>query len=69
MDEPLANMTSQNSPRFELGKNHHLLPYSILCAWPHGLHPNIILFQDSQVGSPKIPEIGTPMTLKAKNFL
>ncbi len=31
-------------------KSHHLPPYSILCVWPQGLHPNVILFWDSQVG-------------------
>ncbi len=46
-----------------------LPPYSIICAWPHGLHPNVILSQDSQVRSPKIPEIGTLMTLEAHKVL
>jgi hypothetical protein len=34
-----------------------------------GLHPNVILFRNSQVGSPKIPKIGTPYTLEGHNFL
>jgi hypothetical protein len=36
-------------------------PYSILCAWPRGQHPNVILSQDSQVGVlkfPKFPKLG-----------
>ncbi len=44
-------------------------PYSILYAWPWGLHPNVILSRDSQVGSPEILEIGTFATLQAPNFL
>jgi hypothetical protein len=34
-----------------------------------GLHPNVILFRDSQVESPEILEIVTPMILEAHNFL
>jgi hypothetical protein len=34
-----------------------------------GLHPNVILSQDSQVESPKIPKIGAPATLEAYNFI
>jgi len=44
-------------------------PYSILCAWPRGLHPNVILSRDSRVGSPEIFEFGTLTTLEAHNFL
>ncbi len=40
--------------------NHHLIPYSILCASPQGSHPNHILSQDSQVGVPKFPKLGLP---------
>jgi len=43
--------------------------YSILYAWPWGQHPNVILSRNSQVESSKIPEIGTPTTLEAHNFL
>jgi hypothetical protein len=32
------------------------------------MHPNVILFQDSQVGSPEILKIGTPTTLEAHNL-
>jgi hypothetical protein len=46
--------------------SHYLPHYSIFYAWPWGLQPNVILSQDSQVGS---PEIGTPVTLEAHNFL
>jgi len=38
--------------------NHHLLPYSILYASPRNPHPNDMLFQDSQVGVPKLPKLG-----------
>jgi hypothetical protein len=48
MDEPWAITNSQDSPWFGLRGNHHLPPYSILCAWPWGQHPNVILFWDSQ---------------------
>jgi hypothetical protein len=62
-------MDSQDLTRPELGGTYHLPPYNILCAWPRGQHPNVILSKDSQVGSPEILEIGTPKTLKAHNFL
>jgi hypothetical protein len=42
--------------------SHHLPPYSIIYAWPQGLHPNVILPWDSQVESLKIPKITTPAT-------
>jgi hypothetical protein len=41
-----------------LGGGHHLPPYSILCAFPRGPHPNGILSQDSQMGVPKFPKLG-----------
>jgi hypothetical protein len=50
--KPHAYTNSQDSPRPKFGGSHHLPPYSILCAWPQGLHPNVILSQDSQVGNP-----------------
>ncbi len=53
----------------DFGKRHHLPPYNILCAWPWGLHPNVILYRDSQVGNFKIPKIWTFATLEANNFL
>ncbi len=46
-DKSWANTDSQDSPRPIFGGNHHLLPYSILCAWPRGQHQNVILSQDS----------------------
>jgi len=58
MNQPRAYTNSQDLSRLEIGGNHHLLPYSILRMWPSGLHPNVILSQDFQVGSPKIFEIG-----------
>ncbi len=38
--------------------SHHLPPYNILCDQPLGLHPNVILSRDSQVGNLEIPQIG-----------
>jgi hypothetical protein len=69
MDEPWANMDSQDSPQPKLGGNHHLPLYSILCAWPQGQHPNVIL-SCSQVGIPKFSKLGLlqfwkPITLHA----
>jgi hypothetical protein len=58
MDEPRPYMDSQNSPQPELGGSHRFPPYIILCAWPQGLHPNVILHQDSQVGIPKFLKLG-----------
>jgi hypothetical protein len=69
MDEPQANTDSQELPWLELGGSHHLLPYSILCAWPHDQHPNVILSRDSQVGILKFPRLGPPTTLGAYNFV
>jgi len=62
-------MDSQDSPRPGLGGSHHLPLYIIFYAWPHGLHPNVILSWDSQGGSFEIPEIGIPIILEAHNFL
>ncbi len=53
-----ANSDSQDSPQPGLGGDHHLLPYSILCASPRGPHPNDILSLDSQMGVPKFPKLG-----------
>jgi hypothetical protein len=69
-DKSPANMDSQDSPPLGIGGNHHLLLYSILCAWPRDQHPNVILSQDSQVGIPKFPKLGLlwfwkPITLCA----
>ncbi len=58
MDEARANTDSQNSPRPGLEGSHHLPPYGILYAWPHGQHSNVILSRDSQVGVPKFPTLG-----------
>jgi hypothetical protein len=60
MDEPQANTNSQNSPQPELGRSHHLSPYSIFCAWPRGQHPNVILSRDSQVRVLKFLKLGLP---------
>jgi hypothetical protein len=42
-DEPRTNMDSRDSSWPGLGGSHHLPPYSIICAWPRGQHPNVIL--------------------------
>jgi hypothetical protein len=68
MDEPRAKTDSQDSSQPGLRGNHHLPPYSIFYAWSGGLHPNVILSRDSQVGNLEILEIGIPVTLEAYNF-
>jgi len=50
--------------------SHHLPPYSILCAFPWGSHPNGFLSRDSQVGLPKLlrlrlPQLWGAITLRA----
>jgi hypothetical protein len=61
-------MDSQDSPWPKLGGNHHFPFYNIICAWPWGLHPNVIFSQDSQVETPEIPKIRTPITVEVHNF-
>jgi hypothetical protein len=63
-NEPWANTDPQDSPRPKLGGSHHLPPYSILCAWPWGQHPNVTLFRDCQVGVPKFLKLGLPQLWK-----
>jgi len=55
--------------RLGLGGSHHLPVYDIIYAWPWGLHPNVILSWDSQVGNTEIFGIGFLATLEAHNFL
>jgi hypothetical protein len=55
-----GNSNSQDSSQPRLGGSHHLPPYSILCAFPQGPHPNGILYQDSQVGVLKFSSLGLP---------
>ncbi len=69
MDEPQAYTNSQDSPWPRLEGSHHLVPYSIFCAWLWACTQNVILFRDSQIESPKNLEIRTPVTLEAQNFL
>ncbi len=57
MNEPRAYTKSQYSPWPGLEGCHHFPPYIILCAWPQGLHPNVIFSWDS-----RLFEIGTPTT-------
>jgi hypothetical protein len=58
MDKPWINTDSQNSPRPKLGEKHYLLPYNILCAWPRGLHPNVICPRIPKLGVPKFSKLG-----------
>jgi hypothetical protein len=60
MDEPQAYTNSQNSPQFGLGGNHHLPPYSIICDWPQGLHPNVIFPRTPKLGILKFPKLWFP---------
>jgi hypothetical protein len=53
-----GNPDTEDSPRPELGGSHHLPPNSILCASPQGPHPNGFLSRDSQVGVPKLQQMG-----------
>jgi hypothetical protein len=46
MEEPWTTTDSQDSPWPGLGRNHHLPPYSRLCACPRDEHSNVILSQD-----------------------
>jgi len=36
------------------GRKHHSPPYSVFCAFPQGLHLNVIFPWDSEVGVPKL---------------
>jgi hypothetical protein len=58
MDEPRANVDSQNSLRLGLGGSHHLPPYSIFCASPRGQHPKCHFVPWFPSGSPKFPKLG-----------
>ncbi len=43
--------------------------YSIFCAWPRGVHPNVILSRESQVENPQNFKFEILVSLKAHNFL
>ncbi len=49
-----------DSPRPGLRGSHHLPPYSILCVSLQRLHPNGSFSRDSQVGVPKLSQVGVP---------
>jgi len=53
-----GHFDTQDSPRPELGGSHHLPPYSILCVTPWEPHPNGSFSRDSQVGVPKLSQVG-----------
>jgi hypothetical protein len=54
----MGNTNTEDSPWPGLGGSHHLPPYSVLCASPRGPHPNGFLSRDSQVGVPKLQQLG-----------
>jgi hypothetical protein len=56
-NKPWANMGLKDSSWPELGGNHHLPLYNILCAWSRDQHRNVILFRDSQVGVSKFTKL------------
>jgi hypothetical protein len=60
MDEPCVNIDSWDSPWPKVGGSHYLPPFSILYAWPHGQHSNVILSRDSQVRILKFLKLGLP---------
>ncbi len=68
-NKPWANTNSQDSSQPGLGGSHHLPSYSIFYAQPRGHRPNVILSQDSQVGSLETLEIRTLATLETHNVL
>jgi hypothetical protein len=47
---------------------HHLPPYNIFCASPHGPHPNGILSRNSQMGVPKFPKLEVPQLWGPINY-
>jgi len=60
LGQATGNTDALDSPRPELGGNHHLPPYSILCiALPHP-HPNGFYSWDSQGGVLKLSRFGLP---------
>jgi len=53
-----GHFDTQDSPWPRLGGSHHLPPYSILYSSPPRLHPNGSFSRDSQVGVPKLSQVG-----------
>jgi len=64
MDELRTYTNAQNSPRPKFGGSHHLP----LIIFTMGTTPKCHFSRDSQVRSPKIFEIGIPVTLDTHNF-
>ncbi len=65
-----GNTDTQDSPHPRLGGNYHFTPYNILYGWPRSPHPNGFLSRESQMGVPKLPNLGfsrlwSPITLQA----
>ncbi len=56
-NKPRAYTNSQDSPRLGFGGSHHLPPYSILCVWPWGLHPNGVFLETSKLRVMKFPKV------------
>jgi hypothetical protein len=65
MNKPRAYTDPQDSPQPGLGGGHHLPPYSIIYAWPQGLHSNVILFGISKLG---VSKLGLPQLWKPTTF-
>jgi hypothetical protein len=58
LGQATGNIDSLDSPRPELGGNHHPPPYSILYVAPPHPHPNGFYSWDSQGGVPKLSRFG-----------
>jgi hypothetical protein len=58
LGQATGNTDSLDSTRLGLGGSHHLPPYSILCVYPHDLHPNDFLSRYSQGGVSKLFRFG-----------
>jgi len=69
MHKPHINTNSQDSSPPGLGESHHLPPYSILCAWSHDQHPNVIFVLGFLSWSPEILKIETFAILETHNFV
>ncbi len=60
-----CDLDSQDLPWLGLGGSHHLPPYSILCGYPQGPHPNGFLSRDSQVPRLGLLQLWGTITLRS----
>ncbi len=60
LGQATGNSDSLDSPRPRLRGSHHLPPYSILCSFVRGLHPNGSFSWDSQGEVLKLSQCGLP---------